>query len=310
MQHVSVIICAYSDERWNDLVASIDSVRRQTLAPAEIILVIDHNRVLYERARKSFADVRVCENAGARGVSGARNTGIALAMGQLIAFLDDDAVGAPDWLERLSAPFGDARVLGTGGLLEPAWVDQRPAWFPEEYLWVVGCSYRGLPTRRAPVRNPIGGSFCMRREVFEKLGGFQTEMGRVGSVPLGCEETELSIRARRHWRDGCFVFEPDAKVHHKVPPARARWSYFQARCFAEGISKASLTARLGATDGLSAERTYVLRTLPSGVLRGLAHGVITRDVSGFQRAGAIIAGLALTATGYVVGRARARTSGA
>jgi hypothetical protein len=148
----------------------------------------------------------------------------------------------------------------------------------------------------------------MRREVFEKLGGFQTEMGRVGTLPLGCEETELSIRARRHWRDGCFVFEPDAKVLHKVPPGRARWSYFRSRCFAEGISKASLAARLGATDGLSAERSYVLRTLPTGVLRGVAQGVVARDLSGFQRAAAIIAGLGLTATGYIVGRTRERMS--
>jgi hypothetical protein len=104
------------------------------------------------------------------------------------------------------------------------------------------------------------------------------------------------------------VFEPDAKVLHKVPPGRARWSYFRSRCFAEGISKASLAARLGATDGLSAERSYVLRTLPTGVLRGVAQGVVARDLSGFQRAAAIIAGLGLTATGYIVGRTRERMS--
>jgi hypothetical protein len=131
-------------------------------------------------------------------------------------------------------------------------------------------------------------------------------MGRVGTLPLGCEETELSIRARRRWRDAWFVFEPGAKVLHKVPPGRARWSYFRSRCFAEGISKASLTARLGASDGLSTEWTYVLRTLPAGVLRGFAQGVVARDITGFQQAGAIMAGLALTTSGYVVGRLRER----
>src|SRR5579884_3109611 len=96
-QAVSAIICAYSLDRWPDLVAAMSSLRQQTIAPCEIILVIDHNPVLQERARTQFPDVVVIENVQEQGLSGTRNTGVAQAQGELVAFLDDDASASPDW---------------------------------------------------------------------------------------------------------------------------------------------------------------------------------------------------------------------
>jgi GT2 family glycosyltransferase len=298
---VSVVICGYTEERWDDMRAAVASARAQTLPPDEIILVIDHNLPLLERARNELTDVVLIENGGSRGVSAARNAGIALAQGELIAFLDDDAVAAPDWLERLCAPFADPRVLGAGGALEPVWEAARPAWFPDEFKWVVGCTYRGYPERSATVRNPIGANSCMRRLVFETVGGFRTGLGRQGKVPFGCEETELSIRALQHWPGSTFVFEPTARATHRVPSWRSRWAYYRARCYREGLSKARLARLIGSTDGLASERTYALRTLPTGVAANLAEGVLRRDRAALARAGAIIAGFAFTATGYLVG---------
>lgn len=303
---ISVVVCGYTEERWNDLLAAITSARQQTLPPDEIILVIDHNTAMYEHATRDIPGVVVVENADIRGVSGARNTGISFAQGDLIAFLDDDAVAAPTWLERLCGPFSDPDVLGTGGALEPAWDAPRPAWFPDEFKWVVGCTYRGLPETTAPVRNPIGANFCMRRIVFETVGGFRTQLGRQGRVAAGCEETELSIRAHKHWPDGKFVFEPAAKATHRVPVWRTHWAYFRGRCYAEGLSKARISRLIGTSAGLAAERSYVRRTLPSGIARALATSVVDRDFAAFTRAGAIVAGLAFTTCGYLVGSLRER----
>jgi GT2 family glycosyltransferase len=291
---VSVIICAYTEERWPDLVAAVTALQHQTLLPDEIILVIDHNPALLELAQKRLSDLpnlRIIENSQTKGLSGARNTGVAAAHGELIGFIDDDATAESDCLMWLTQAFSDPLVLGTGGQLNPAWSGHRPAWLPEEFLWVVGCSYQGLPATTTRVRNPIGGCMCFRREVFDAVGNFQSGIGRVDAIPLGCEETELCIRASQHWPEGVFLYEPRARVHHHVPASRCQWRYFFRRCFAEGVSKALISGLVGAKHSLSAERTYTFRTLPRGIVRGIQDTWIRADLMGLLRAGAIITGL-------------------
>ncbi len=298
---VSVVICAYTQERWDDLVAAIGSVRRQTLPPLETVVVIDHNERLLGRARRELPG-KVIANAEDRGLSGSRNTGVAAALGAVVAFLDDDAIAQPTWLEHLVAPYDDPKVLGVGGTIEALWLSGRPSAFPTEFEWVVGCTYRGIPERLSPVRNMLGANMSIRREVFDAVGGFRHGIGRIGKRPVGCEETELCIRARQRNANAVFLFEPRARVRHRVPAERASWSYFRSRCYAEGLSKARVSRYAGPRDGLASERTYASRTLPRGVAAGLADAVLRRDLSGVGRAAAIIAGLAVTTTGYVAGR--------
>ncbi len=299
---VTVVICAYTEERWSDLVEAVQSAQQQCCPPREVIVVIDHNPVLLARARTELSGVGVVPNEAARGLSGARNCGVAAAQGQKIAFLDDDAVAAPEWLERLNLWCDQPDVLGAGGRAEPAWVTSKPAWFPEEFYWVVGCSYRGLPREATPVRNVFGGCMCLRREIFDICGGFHCSIGRVESVPAGCEETELCIRARQHWPRGQFIYEPQAVIYHKVPAARTRWAYFRSRCYAEGQSKAQVARLVGAKDGLATEWGYTLGTLPRGVARGIGAAFSRRSPGALGQAGAILAGLAFTTLGYLAGR--------
>ena len=303
---VSVVICAYTERRWGDLLAAIASVQQQSTPPLEVIVVVDHNDVLLERLGDHAwvvdgSDVRVAANTRSRGLAGARNTGVALATGDVVAFIDDDAVADTDWLKYLGAAFEHDGVLGVGGAIEPLWQHGRPAWFPAEFDWVVGCTYRGMPEFAGPVRNLIGANMAFRRDVFGVVGGFNEGVGRVGAVPLGCEETELCIRAGSRWPGRTFLYEPQARVQHKVPGDRGRWSYFRARCYSEGLSKAAVSRLAGATRGLESERAYVRRTLPRGVVRGLEEGV-GGDRSGVRRAGAIALGLAITTAGYARGR--------
>jgi GT2 family glycosyltransferase len=306
---ISVIICAYADERRQQLAAAVASAREQSAPALEIIVVIDHNRALLARASRELPDARVVPNDGVRGLSGARNTGVSIARGEVVAFLDDDATAAPDWLEWLSRPYSDPRVLGVGGAIEPQWADGRPAGFPAEFQWVVGCSYVGMPERRSVVRNVIGANMSLRRELFGLAGGFRSEVGRLGRLPLGCEETELCIRARQRQPDGLFLYEPRARVLHHVPRSRTTWRYFASRCVAEGLSKAQVAAWTGSADALASERVYVRRTLPAGVRRGLA-AARRGDLAGLARAGRIVAGLALTTLGYVTGSVRFATAAA
>lgn len=297
---VSVIVCAYTEMRWEELGAAVESIRGQTRPPQETILVIDHNPALFERARRHFEHEIVLENREAKGLSGARNTGMAAASGEILVFLDDDACAQPDWLENLLKGYADSKVAGVGGTIRPNWLGGQPGWFPEEFAWVVGCTYKGMPEKPETVRNLIGANMSFRREIFEKVGGFQSGLGRLGSLPLGCEETELCIRAQQRLPGMKFLFEPGAIVRHQVPAKRGSPRYFVERCFAEGISKAAVARLVGSQDGLSSERAYTLRTLPAGLLRGLGQG-LGGQLAGFGRAAAIFAGLGFTGLGYLWG---------
>ena len=243
MIRASVVVCVYTEDRINDIREAVESVRGQTLPAHELILVVDHNPDLHLKLKDAYRDAIVVENVHEQGLSGGRNTGVATATGDVVAFLDDDAVAAPGWLAAFAEPFRDPAVTGVGGLTRPLWATgARPRWFPEEFNWVVGCSYRGMPTGRARIRNVMGGNAAFRREVIGAVGGFSTAIGRNvqgrKSRPLGCEETEFCIRLTQRRPGTVLMFEPDAVIDHKVPVARCKLAYLRRRCYAEGLSKA------------------------------------------------------------------------
>lgn len=300
-QDVSVIICAYTDQRWDELVAAVQSVQRQIVSPMEIIVVTDQNEQLLRRICAQITGVTAIRNEANPGLSGARNSGVAIAHGEIVAFLDDDAIATPTWIERLIAHYDDAKVIGVGGISKPLWRGNRPGWFPEEFYWVVGCTHRGTPRSTAQVRNLIGTNMSFRRRALTAVSGFSSEIGQIGAGMARCDDTEVCIRLQRLWPEHHLLHDVEATVMHHVPPSRARWKYFCVRCYTEGKTKARLSRLVGARDGLAAERTFILRTLPSGLLRDLLGIVIHRDLSGLARACAIIAGLSITMMGYLVG---------
>ena len=291
----------------DDVLAAIESVQRQDAPVSEIIVVIDHNRELLERiVGAGLPNVLAVENRFARGLSGARNTGIELARGDLIVFLDDDALADPGCLRLLTAACQDPAVIGAVAQISPVWPGSTPRWFPGEFLWVVGCSYTGL--RAGETCNLLGAAMCLRREVFERVGGFDDGLGRRNAkLPFGCEETELCIRAKQSFSDGRFVFEPRALALHKVSRDRVACSYLAARCYAEGISKAHLSRLVGANRSLASEGTYVTQTLPRAISRYSRDVLFHADLSGIAKIAAMMLGLACAAVGFLVGRAIGRT---
>ncbi|MFJ8577965.1 glycosyltransferase [Micromonospora sp. NPDC093277] len=300
---VTVVVCVYTERRWPQIVRAVGSVLAQDRPAAQVVVVVDHNPALLKRVRATFPELTVVANTGRRGLSAARNTGLARAIGEIVAFLDDDAEAEPDWLARLLPHYQNERVLAVGGHAVPAWEEERPRWLPPEFDWVVGCSFTGQPTEVAPVRNVIGCNMSFRRSVLERTAGFDPALGRVGRTPVGCEETELCIRVRQLEPDGMVLYEPAARVQHRVTVDRATWRYFRQRCFSEGRSKAVVARLVGSDVGLATERTYTRRTLPAGVRRGLRQ-VRAGDRAGLLRSGAIVAGLLVTAAGYLSARAR------
>ena len=291
---VSVVICTHDPGRRALLLDALESLRRQSRPPHEVILVVDHNPGLIEWIRARASDVTLVANVGEPGLACARNTGIRAASGDVIAFLDDDAVASSDWIDRLSAAYEDPGTAAAGGAVLAIW-ERQPPWFPDEFGWVVGCSYRGLPSGPARVRNLIGCNMSFRTNVFADVGGFEGGLGRIAGRPFGCEETELCIRIGKR-ADEAVLYDPGAVVRHHVPAERATWRYFLLRCYCEGISKAEVSRIAGRQSGLASERRYVLRTLPAGVWRQMRAARPSRAV-------AIVAGFLATLAGFVIGSA-------
>ena len=296
----TVVVCAFSSARLEQTVDCVRSVLSQDPPPAQIVVVVDHNDALQADLRARLPEgVEIVANEDARGLSSARNTAIARSRGDYVVFIDDDAVAHDQWLVRLLAAFDDPTVIGVGGHARPLWEEPPPAWFPPELLWVVGCSYTGLPDTGS-VRNPLGCNMAFRADLFERVGMFNPAIGRLGSLPLGCEETEFCIRAARAIPDARIALVGGAEIDHHVPAARGRVSYLLRRCYFEGISKA-LVRGLGDQRSLDTERAYLRHALPARAKVSVRRALSGHLTEGLGRVGALIGSVGAAAAGYLFG---------
>ncbi|MEV4343823.1 glycosyltransferase [Actinoplanes sp. NPDC049596] len=294
MNDVSIVIPTHTERRWESLQRTVASALAQEMAPAEVIVVVDHNPGLFARAKAELG-VTVLENASVRGASGNRNTGAFHARSELIAFLDDDTVAHPGWLAHLAAPFADPTVAGAGGSIRPAWERHRPAWLPDELLWTVGVSYAGMPTTIAEIRNVWSASMMVRRATFLAAGGFRTGFGKLGDRNRP-EDTELCLRISAE-TGGRWMYVPESVIEHDVPLDRSTFRFFLRRCYAEGRGKVQMSALLPRNQKLGTEQEYLRRTLPRAVARNLADATMGRGGFHALRAATVIAAVAAAGFG-------------
>ncbi len=300
----SVIIAAHTFQRCESLTQAVASAIDQSPQPYEVIVVVDNNPDLHEWVSKQLPDVVAVDHRGPRGASGTRNTGARAAGGSILAFLDDDAVARPGWLQNLTAPLARPDVVGAGGYVEPVWLGRVPRWMPEEFFWVVGASYRGMPRTAGPIRNVWSENMAVTRADFLEIGGFREGFGKTGLEPRGGEDTDFCIRLATTKQGGIWWYEPSAQVGHSVPPGRSTLRFFVVRCYNEGQTKADMAAMLGPRKGLQDERRHVAKTLPEGIGRELRQAVVRQELIPAQRASAIGVGLCAAGLGYMVRRAR------
>jgi hypothetical protein len=242
-------------------------------------------------------------------LSAARNTGLAAAGTDLVAFVDDDACVDRGWLRSVTAVLStNPAVVGAGGPVLPVWEADR-RWMPDELLWVVGCTYGGHREQAGPIRNPIGCNMVFRRLPLIAAGGFSTTFGKRGGTLQTCDETELGLRLERLLGPDRIVFVPDARVDHFVPAQRVSWRLLVRRSVSEGLAKGRLR-RLYRGAALGPERSYVRLLLVDAVPRLLRDSVRRRDRQLAAGALAILASLLITAAAFAAGLARERSDAA
>ncbi|MCW1959155.1 MAG: glycosyltransferase [Mycobacterium sp.] len=306
---ISAVVCAYTDARRELLDSSIEAILAQLRPDDQLVVVIDYNEELLARVSAEYGSrATVVPNRNDQGICGARNAGIEASRCDVVAFVDDDAQVQPGWLERLREDYRDPAVTGVGGNAQPVWPAERPAWFPDTFNWVVGCSHEGLPEHRAPVRNLLGCNMSFRREALDAVGGFNPEIGQTGSNLMRCDETELCIRINQQTAAPLLLLDPSVKVRHWVSDDRTTWKYFLRRCFWEGFSKRQLSTMVGQSDALSTERRFTVAVLPKAFARELVTAARTpgRRLGHLGQSAAMVVGFAATAYGYVYASVKAR----
>jgi glycosyltransferase involved in cell wall biosynthesis len=296
---VSVVVCTHTERRYALVRECLDSVAANTVRPHELIVVVDSNPALLERLRADPAvDAQLMASTG-RGVSAARNTGVAAATGEIVAFIDDDAVAEPDWLSELCRPFEDPEIVATGGRIVPRW-EQPNRLLPDELLWTVGSTYAGHPALSQVITRPVGCNMAANRDALDKVGGFPVEFGPSGpgAKSHSNEEIALALQLRAAYGERCIWYAPAALVRHFVPVERGTWGYLWRRCLAEGISKADVRMRYGAA-ALGFDRGYVRRTLLPAIGRYTTRSVLRADRVSGAKAVAAAGSLLVTGVAYV-----------
>lgn len=229
----SVIVCTYN--RAASLADTLAALAALQLPPGfewELIVVDNNSRDTTRATVEGFAAAHpalplryVFE--GRQGLSHARNRGIAESRGEILAFTDDDVLPAPDWLALLVQGMREHGCAAAGGYIAPLWQADPPAWLTDRFYGFLALKTDtdGPKTVREPEEMPFGASLAFRREVFERLGLFDPNLGRKGAVLAGGEEIDVLMRVVND--GGRVVYFPAARVRHKVEAFRLNKRYFR-----------------------------------------------------------------------------------
>jgi len=275
---ISVVIVTRNRNR--DCTETVESLLKQTMLPEEIIVVDSGSSApfAYEHPK-----VRVIRINAEIGLSMSRNVGIRASKGDIVAFIDDDAIAYEDWIEGIFNSIKNADIVG--GPVSPLYLSAPPQWMNDTTVK----PFLGLATGCLQ-NHVIGCNMAMRREVFEKVGYFSRALGRNHGKLLSGEETEFFLRAQR-----CGIKIESAKimkVSHKVLPYRLTFQYLLNRFMWQGVTdyivsnkqkeKFGVLTRAGGGIILECVRIIVLRGRRLSLLRiairiGQLYGLIYSD---------------------------------
>jgi glycosyltransferase involved in cell wall biosynthesis len=241
---VSAIICTL--DRPHYLRLATQSIVNQALARERYeVLIVDNsaNEKAERMIRGEFGSVPNLRYIWEPilGLSRARNTGWRNAVGKYVAYLDDDAVACPRWLETILGVFQThPATLGcVGGKIDLRWDIAPPNWLSAELMSYLGrIDWSEVPCVLPETQWLGGGNIAFPRRLLAEIGGFRNDLGRIGTRLLSSEEilVRQQLEAQGH---PCF-YHPEIQVWHHVPTERMTQAWFRRRCYWQGVSNAVL----------------------------------------------------------------------
>lgn len=271
---ISVVISTYDREQY--LLECLASVLSQPY-PAFEVLIVDPSAagtLPSAMERKFGKDTRIryfrMERAG---LSKARNCGVQNATGTIVAFIDDDAIAQPSWLEAMAEVLECTPGAGlVTGRIDPIWMKERPKWYPTEREFLLGIYNIGDQVRELPEHDlPFGGNMAGWRELILKCGGFDERFGfnHFGKRPLlSGEDSLLAEHVKRAGHK--LYYSPRAVIRHRITAQKLTRKYFLRRHFWEGVTTIERMAVLGqVSPDMFQHYRYHAKAVSMGLARAL-----------------------------------------
>jgi GT2 family glycosyltransferase len=245
---ISVVVCTYN--RVESMIKTLESIR-EVAVPEQLsweLIVVDNNSgdgtkaVIDDFARRSGLAV-VYAFEGMQGIRHARNRGVREAKGDVIAFTDDDVLVDKLWLEHIMRSFRDTEAVAVGGRILPLWEKSPPKWLRKEMYGCLALLDYGDERLRITEPKLWTANLAVKASIFRRYGGFDC-----ASKSSRGEDVELIETLLRNGEN--IYYCPDMLVHHCIPEARMKKSYFRRWTYGYGEYKALRMKALG-TPGTS-----------------------------------------------------------
>ena len=306
---LSIVITSYTVERLNDIYELLDSIKAQTYPNIETIFVAERSRELYDQIKayaneNGILNIKVIFNEGEQGASAARNLGMKEAQGEIIGFIDDDALLFPEWGEELVKTYEDSSIVGVTGPIFPLSKDESIDWFPTEFDWIFGCAQWLDCIEMREVRNVNGTNASFRRNALNIAGPYSVVLGPPKSErgewsALG-EEAELSLRVRRKTGKR-IVYNPKIRVYHKVSSNKLKLGFISQRAYQVGGTRRMLktldTSTSASKDLLNTEH-QLLKRIITKLFPAILRGFFNNPIIAWRKLRVTIIALTFVTLGY------------
>ncbi len=263
---LSVILCTYNRERY--IYNVLQSIAAGGFGDYEIVLVNNNSTDGTESECQRFAKdhpevaMRYCVEKQ-QGLSYARNRGIMESQGEVLVYVDDDAVVNREYLQTYADFFNrNKEAVAAGGPITPRYDGcEEPSWM-SHYTRQLVTGELNLGTREREFPKgafPGGGNAAYRKSVFDEVGLFNVELGRKGNSLIGAEEKDLFDKMTS--RGMKFYYLPNAILYHLIPPKKLTQDYFDRLTYGIGVSERYRTLQIG-------KKKYLNRLLKEAVKWG------------------------------------------